>query len=214
MIALARPWMTLTLHEEMRVLSFAPHRPGFVRARRIVWREVRDADLTEHFDAKGWLAGALAAEGMADAVAMLTSRRLDAAREAREGGAFALATVGLGNAERIGEGAGPAAPRGWGTINIAVVLEAGLSEAGLVEALSLAAAARTRAVMESGRMVAEGPATGTGTDCIAVAAPIGEEDHCGLHTETGRALGRAVFAAVAAGAKDWMEAFGHAQVSP
>lgn len=212
MIALARPWMTLTLPGEMRVLSFAPHRPGFVRARRIVWREVRDADLTEDFDARGWLAGELAAEGMGDAVAMLTSRRLDAARDAREEGAFALATVGLGNAERIGAGAGPA-PRGWGTINIAVVLEAGLSEAGLVEALSLAAAARTRAVMESGRMVEAGAATGTGTDCIAVAAPFGGQDHCGLHTETGRALGRAVFAAVAAGAAEWMGEHGHAQVS-
>lgn len=214
MIALARPWMALTLPEEMRVLSFAPHRPGFVRARRIVWREVRDADLTEAFDARGWLAGALAAEGMADAVAMLTSRRLDAAREAREDGALALTTVGLGNAERIGDGSTPAARRGWGTINIAVVLEAGLSEAGLVEALSLAAAARTRAVMESGRRVAAGAATGTGTDCIAVAAPIGQQDHCGLHTKTGRALGRAVFAAVAAGAAEWMKEHGHASLSP
>ena len=214
MIALTRPWMALTLPDEMRVLSFAPHRPGFVRARRIVWREVRDADLTEHFDAAGWLAGALAAEGMGDAVAMLTSRRLDAAREARKDGAYALATVGLGNAKRIRAGAAPAVRRGWGTINIAVVLEAGLSEAGLIEALSLAAAARTLAVMDSGRMVTAGKATGTGTDCIAVAAPFGAQDHCGLHTETGRALGRAVFAAVAAGAADWMKEFGHAPLSP
>jgi hypothetical protein len=33
------------------MLSWAPHNPGFVTTDRVIWREVRDADLTEDFDA-------------------------------------------------------------------------------------------------------------------------------------------------------------------
>ncbi|ODR95240.1 hypothetical protein AUC70_05970 [Methyloceanibacter stevinii] len=95
-----------------------------------------------------------------------------------------------------------------GTINIAVRVSAGLTEAALVEALTIAAQARTAAVMEARWSLPEGVATGTGTDCIALAAPM--EGHgetvafAGLHTEVGEALGRAVYDAVARGADNWL----------
>ena len=45
-IACDRPWLGVDLGAPHRVLSWAVHRPGLVSAQRILWREVRDADLT------------------------------------------------------------------------------------------------------------------------------------------------------------------------
>jgi hypothetical protein len=49
------PWLTARLPTPHRMLSWAPHNPGFVTADTVTWREVRDADLTEDFDALSWL---------------------------------------------------------------------------------------------------------------------------------------------------------------
>lgn len=206
-LTLARPWLEFDLGAEMEVLSFAPYRPGPVRARRILWREVRDADLPEGLDAIDWLAGEMAARGAGDGVAMLTSRRIDAYETSEvtvEGiTALAVATVGLSNAERIGTRlVRPSAH--WGTINVALRLDAGLSPAALIEVLTLAAEARTAAVIEAGLDLPSGRATGTGTDCIAVAAPAGEALFAGKHTAIGEAAGRAVHEVVAKGARAWL----------
>jgi adenosylcobinamide amidohydrolase len=56
-------------------------------------------------------------------------------------------------------------------------------------------------------MLRHGPATGTGTDCIAVAAPAGSCTYAGLHTDIGEAVGTAVYRATLAGARDWMDEF-------
>lgn len=188
------------------MLSWTLNRPGFATARRIVWREVRDADLHEDLDAGAWLSDELARAGHADAPAFLTSRdvsRFELA-EAEVAGvrAACLATVGLGNAERVGARA--AGPARAGTINLALVLSEPLAEGALVEALSIAAQARTLAVLEGGPDTRAGRATGTGTDCIAVAAPPGAEIHAGLHTAAGEAAGRAALAAVSRGVRAWM----------
>ena len=37
---LTRPWLVADLGAPMRVLSFAPYRPGFVTVHHIVWREL------------------------------------------------------------------------------------------------------------------------------------------------------------------------------
>jgi adenosylcobinamide amidohydrolase len=207
------PWLEMDLGAEMPVLSFAPHRPGLVRADRVLWREVRDADLTEAFDAHSALAGWLAERGAVDAVCFLTSRDLGAhvVERVEVGGvrAEAVATVGLGNAERIGTRvAGSGECAGHGTINVAARLSLPLSAPALIEALTLAAEARTCAVQEAGHRLPTGPATGTGTDCLAVAAPAGRERHAGKHTAAGEALGRAVHRAVLRGARDWMAEVG------
>jgi adenosylcobinamide amidohydrolase len=206
-VTLDAPWLEMGLGAEMPVLSFAPHRPGLVRARRILWREVRDADLTEAFDAYAALAAWLRARGADDAVCFLTSRALSAyeTAEAEVEGvrALAVATVGLSNAERIGTRRFVAP--GVGTINLAVRLSEPLAEQGLIEALSLAAEARTLAVLEAGPDLPAGRATGTGTDCIAVAAPMGACRHAGKHTAAGEALGRAAHAALRAGVARWMD---------
>jgi adenosylcobinamide amidohydrolase len=213
-LRLARPWLVLDLGAPHRVTSWALNRPGRVRASRIAWREVRDADLTEELDAAAWLSGELDAAGLADAVAFVTSRDVSrhvAAKAEAEGiRAVALATVGLSNAERVGARLGPAGAAG--TINLALRLSGPLGEGAALEALSLAAAARTAAVMEHGPALATGRATGTGTDCIALAAPEAGAPlaHAGMHTAAGEALGRAAYEAVARGVRDWMAEMGRA----
>ncbi|WP_096785236.1 adenosylcobinamide amidohydrolase [Rhodobacter sp. CZR27] len=215
-VSLRRPWLLAQLPGPMRVLSWAPHRPGLIMADRIVWREVRDADLGPEFDAEDWLAAQLARCGLADAVGLLTSRDLSAYRlsaaEAEGVRASCLATVGLGNAESVGRRISSA--RVAGTINLLVVAEAGLTEAAQLEALSIAAEARTAAVMEAGLVLPTGPATGTGTDCIALACRPGPMRYAGLHTAVGEAIGAAVRTAVLDGARDWCRARGDAAGTP
>lgn len=206
-LILSRPWLEFDLGGPMSVLSWAINRPGRVTARRILWREVRNADLPADLDVDHWLEGELRARGALDAVTFLTSRditchhsataRIDAVT------ARAVATVGLSNAERVGHRIDHTG-HDWGTINVAVRLNIGLSEAAQLEVLSIAVAARTAAVMDVALDLPTGIATGTGTDCIAIAAPEGQTRYGGLHTSVGEAVGRAVYDAVCAGAIQWM----------
>jgi len=206
-VELARPWLSFDLGQRMQVLSWAINRPGFVRAERIVWREVRNADLPEDLDVHKWFAGELRSRAETESVAFLTSRDVSRFTQAQaqvgQVTAHCVATVGLSNAERVGQRIDR---RGhdWGTINIAVKLNHGLSQTGLIEALSIATQARTAAVMECGWRLPSGIATGTGTDCIAIAAPGGAEDYAGLHTEIGEAVGAAVHTATSEGARTWV----------
>ncbi len=195
----------------MQVLSWAPYRPGLVEASTVLWREVRNADLTPEFDVTKWLRAEVEAEKLDGSVAFLTSRDLSKHHLAQhETGGIevnCLATVGLGNAERVGHRVATRQKEA-GTINVLAVVDAGLTEAALLEGISIATEARTLAITEAARALPTGLATGTGTDCIALAAPIGSIQHIGKHTGAGEALGRAVFNAVSAGAKEWMEEYG------
>lgn len=212
-VRLHLPWLDFDLGAEMEVLSFAPHRPGTVTARRILWRQVRNADLPETLDAREWLARELAARDASDAVCFLTSRHIAAhvVREAVAGTsrATAVATVGLSNAERVGTRLARAG-QAWGTINIAVRVNDGLNSDARLEAMTIAAQARTAALLEVGLRLPTGLATGTGTDCLAIAAPEGAVHYAGLHTGIGEVIGRACYEAVLAGARDWMETMGRA----
>lgn len=205
-VRLARPWLEFDLGAEMEVLSWAVNRPGRVRARRILWREVRNADLPEDLDAVEWLQGELRAHDALDAVTFLTSRNVErfTQGEARAGeaSAHAVATVGLSNAERVGHRIDRAG-HDWGTINVALRVNFGLTEAALIEAMSIAVEARTAAVIAADLPLGPGPATGTGTDCVALAAPAGDLPYAGLHTDLGEATGRAVYGAVLEGALAW-----------
>ncbi|KFI27630.1 adenosylcobinamide amidohydrolase [Haematobacter massiliensis] len=209
-VSLARPWLRCDLGRMRRVLSWSLNRPGFVEARHILWREVRDADLTADLDTGRWFAAELARRGDAEAVGLLTSRDIGTWREAAadvEGiRAQAVVTAGLSNAERVGRRrpAPDSETSGYGTINIAVAVSEGLTEGAMVEALSIATQARTAAVLEAGLTLLTGTATGTGTDCIALAADPGETRHAGLHTPVGEVLGRVVMEATAAAIADWM----------
>lgn len=207
-VTLARPWLEWRLPAPLRVLNWSITRPGFVTTDRILWREVRNADLPEDMDVPAWLRGELAARGTPDAVTLLTSRDLDAYEAAEatveDVTARCVATVGLSNAERIGARLDRSG-KDWGTINVAVTLSAPLSIAAQIETLAIAAQARTTAVIDTGHRLPNGIATGTGTDCIAVAAPNGDTPYAGMHTAIGEAVGRAVYDAVLAGGRVWMD---------
>ncbi|AJE47805.1 adenosylcobinamide amidohydrolase [Celeribacter indicus] len=206
-LRLARPWLEMRFAAPREVLSWTLNRPGFVTADRLLWREVCNADLTPELDVADWLAGELAAQDMTDAPCFLTSRDIRRMVETRvtvdQVTARCVATVGLSNGERIGARR-VYDPASWGTINIAVELDLPLARPALIEALSLVAEARTAALVELGPDLETGRITGTGTDCIAVAAPEGEMRFAGLHTAQGEALGRAVHDAVATGTRDWI----------
>lgn len=205
-VALDRPWLEVRLPRPMRVLSWAPANPGYAVTDRILWREVRNSDLTPEFDALGWFATEMAARAPG-AVGMLTSRDIGTWLQARaevDGiAAHAVATVGLSNAEAVGTRL-PWHPADYGTINVAVAVGAALTPAAQIEALSVAVQARTAAVIAGGIRLGTGVATGTGTDCLALACDPGGMAFAGLHTAVGEAVGAATRAAVAAGVTSWI----------
>lgn len=204
-VEVTRPWLAAHLPRPMRVLSWAPFAPGFTQARHVVWREVRNADLTPDFDVDHWFAAEMAR--WPDAVGMLTSRDIGTYQRAEvtvDGiRAACLATVGLTNAEAVGRRR-PYHSADFGTINLCTVIDAGLTETAQLEALSIAVQARTAAVLEVGLHLDTGLATGTGTDCAALACDPGEGRYAGLHTAVGEAIGAATRQAVAAAAADWI----------
>ena len=197
-----------------RALSSAMTGGGFVHTEAVVWRYVHLGELGPEVDADRLLGDALAAAGLDGAVGMLTARQLasfDCVTESGDGESVrAVATVGLGNALAAGDAPGPLRP---GTINLLVQLSRPLADGALVEALALAAEARTAAVLEarvpsrrSARL-----ATGTGTDCIVVAAPVAAaaspnagERWAGKHTRLGALIGAAVYEVVARGSERWI----------
>jgi adenosylcobinamide amidohydrolase len=191
------------------VISWAVANGGRRTTEVVAWHEVRNAELQPPVDPAALLEERLSAAGLAGAVGLLTSARLDlhsVAERVWEGvGARCVATVGLGNALRAGDPPGPAGR--IGTINLVCQLTVPLREEALLEVLSIAAAARTLAILEAGERsnVSGLPATGTGTDCIVVAAPEapGGARYAGMHTAIGHVAGAAVFAAVARGAQEW-----------
>ena len=193
----------MALPQEMRVLSWAPHGAGYTPADAILWREVRNADLTPEFDAEGWLA----AQMPQGAVGMLTSRDVGTFHESFaevEGvTAHCLATVGLSNGESVGRRL-PYHSADYGTINIGLVTNATLTEAAQLEAMSIVVQARTVGVMAAGVSLATGLATGTGTDCVALACLPGQGRYAGLHTAVGEAVGAAVRDCLTRASQAWV----------
>jgi adenosylcobinamide amidohydrolase len=200
---------------EREVLSWAIWRGGRRQAQAVAWVEVKNTDLPLGVDPRQLLGQRLEAAGLAEAVGFLTSRRLDRFEEAEVShdgvSARALATVGLSNAVRVGDEPGPlgvAVP--VGTINVLCEVSAPLTEEAALEALSLGIEARTAAVVEVGFPSRRGGqvATGTGTDCAALAWPAGAApalEYAGKHTAVGHVVGLSVYRAVRAGVRAWLQ---------
>jgi adenosylcobinamide amidohydrolase len=150
-----------------------------------------------------------------DAVVMMTGANVARAGYAVVSrGGFAVGawcTAGFSNALRAGDRATVVPRRSGelvapGTINLIVMANRPMAREALAEAIQIAAEARTLAILDAGvKSVRSGaPATGTGTDCIAVAAPVSgaavgargrganQERYCGKHTLLGELIGRAV----------------------
>jgi adenosylcobinamide amidohydrolase len=207
-ITLDPPILIAAFSEPHRVLSWSMLRPGYQMARRVAWLEVRNADLPAGVDAAQLIAARVARAGIDDAVLFVTSRdirRHHLVRAAAElERAACVTTVGLSNGERIGMRLHEPPPVA-GTINTLVKVSRPLCDAAFIEAISIVSEARTAAVIDAGVRRKGVVVTGTGTDCIAVAAPLAGEpaQFAGKHTALGEAIGDAVYRATADGIREW-----------
>ena len=124
--------------------------------------------------------------------------------------AVTVATVGLGNALRVGDAIDSVdrSRKKVGTINIGCWVNQTLSESAMYEALSLMAEAKAVAVsdLRIRSLMSGESATGTGTDCKVLASAIGGTMHryAGKHTAVGSAIGSAVASAVSSGVNLWL----------
>lgn len=202
-------WLIVRFSEPHAALSWAIVGGGFTHTSVVAFHEVTDAELKPRVDPAELFRERLRGVGLTNVVGLLTSRCVGTFSEARaqEAGsqAHAVATVGLGNALRAGDPPGVAGR--IGTINVLCRVSRALGECGLVEALALATEARALAVREGDveSRVSGLPASGTGTDCVVIAAPVrgSRARYAGKHTELGSVLGRAVFESVKAGIERW-----------
>ncbi|MFO1129737.1 MAG: adenosylcobinamide amidohydrolase [Rhodospirillales bacterium] len=206
-------WLLLSFERTQRMLSWSISRPGFQDAHQVAWVQVRNSDLTPGVDANAFLHRRLKEKGAPDAVGLMTSGELRYQRTTavRDGVAAAcVLTLGLGNAERVGR-------RSWmsrqgasrlGTINMVCHISSPLSDAALVEAVSIATQARTVAIVEFGYepTATSGVVTGTGTDCIVACCPLDGpgEPFAGLHTPVGESIGAAVYEATGRAMREWI----------
>lgn len=191
------------LEAPFRVLGWAPLGAGLRRARAIANHQVFEDDRGATDAPRDYLRRLmrrLALDPRAT-VAMMTGASVRrAVYSAAHRGALAAGawcTAGCTNALRVGDRATVADTRP-GTINLIVAVNEPLSEGAMAEALQLATEARVLAVQEAGVISTRSgkPATGTGTDCIVIAAPIRGQPHpyCGKHTLIGELIGRAALA--------------------
>jgi adenosylcobinamide amidohydrolase len=200
------------------VVSWAIVGGGARVADAVAWVQVEDRELRPPVDAVAFVRDHVTRLGLpaSRTVVLVTSRQLDAYVEAScdvgDVRATCVATVGLGNALRAGDPPGPCAR--IGTINVMCRVSRSLSPEALLEASAIATEAKAAAVLEarvpSGRTGRV--ATGTGTDCVVVAAPsrteqarrAGRAAYAGKHTEVGAAVGECVGRAVASGVHAWL----------
>lgn len=190
--------LTISFPEAYSVLSWAPLNGGFSLARSILNHQVRTDEYPFKEPAAFLLALAQRLQISAPVVGLMTGVLMERlVRSVAQRGALLLecfATVGLSNALTVGE---PATyEEKPGTINLIVALNQPLTESALVEATTIVTEAKTRALFAAQikSTISDALATGTGTDCVAVACPQGMAmyRYCGKHTVLGELLGRVV----------------------
>ena len=192
-----------TLPAPHRCLSSAVLGGGFSTARHGLNLQVAhdyartdpDVHLTEVAAANGLDPG--------EVVGMLTAADVRAGVRRDRGPASAVATVGIGQ-PLAAAGRRPRPLPRVGTINVFIVVRRALSDAALVTAVQTATEAKAQALADAGvrALNHHGPATGTATDAICVAAPPGGEvAFAGPATAIGAAIAHAVHGAVLSGAR-------------
>ena len=210
-------WLDVDLGCTHDVLSWAIIGGGYTSARRVSWREVTDSDLPLERDPAQWIVEEMSRRAIFSDVVLLTSRKIatweHSGTSVQGGEAEVVATVGLGNGVCVGQvepelvRRTPSQARTWGTINVLCRLDSPLSLAAMIEALSIATEARTRALLNRQISLGGEPISGTGTDCIVIAAPRADTGHAhfaGKHTALGRSIGSSVYQAVGNGADRWL----------
>lgn len=214
-------WLEVKFSRPHSVLSWAIIGGGWTQASIVTWQHVTPHELHEDLDPVQYFQEKLAQRHRGkDVIGFLTGASL---RNYSESLAFdsevneemwvrCIVTMGLRNAVRIGD---PPSfrPIKIGTINILLQTSLPLSQLASIEALSLVTEARTLAVLE-GKILSMNStdfATGTGTDCIAIASPVAEDGipYAGKHTVLGHLIGTAAYQAVSHGVKCWKATYLH-----
>lgn len=207
------PWATtvrentliVTFPESYRVLSWAPLGGGLVEARTILNHQV---NINEHPTLEPEIHLSSLAKRLAvlfPVVGLMTGVLMERlVRQTVQHAATLIecfATVGLSNALAAGD------PTTYeeqlGTINLIVALSQPLSLPAMIEAVQIVTEAKVSALVtaEISSTVSNALATGTGTDCVAIACPIVEpaSRYCGKHTKLGELAGKVVAEAMREG---------------
>jgi len=183
----------LPFNEPMLSLSNAPHRGGLTRASGFFFMMVpknysgdyREDCLT--FEREN---------GLKDFVGFMTAADIGKVLAiSREGSVTTYVTAGITNPAIAGE-----EPPHWepGTINIALVIEEGLTVGAMANAIMTATEAKTYTLLNLGYN-----ATGTTSDGIGVFALEGETEWAGTATRLGLNIGRAVRKALEESLRKW-----------
>jgi adenosylcobinamide amidohydrolase len=209
-------WLWVNFDSSHSVRSWAVIGGGTREARSIVWHRVSDHALNRDVDPSEFLkhqietcygAEALSREPVGFLTGALLRGYTESLLETSGLWARCIATVGLNNALRVGDPPSSSAVRA-GTINILLQTSIPVSNECALEAFSLVAEARTIAVLEGGvrSTVGSGVASGTGTDCIAIASPIRPNItpvlYAGKHTTLGHLIGATTYDAVTQGVQN------------
>ncbi len=209
-------WLIVSFQRPHTCLSWAIQGGGRAQTNTVAWYQVKSSDLKPPVDPEEFLKVKLSEKSISHAVGMLTSADLKAFADAEEKyehlSGRSIVTVGMKNALRVGNFPGNSA-LSIGTINLLCAVSVPLSDQAHLEALSIAVEARTLAVIESNirSIQTDLPATGTGTDCMVVAAPRAESSdtevasYAGKHTPLGYVIGKTVFEAVSVGLNRWKQ---------
>lgn len=193
--------LVVQLPRTYRTLSWASLGGGSKRANVIINHQIESDDRAAADAPHRYLAALARSLGHnpRSTVAMMTGVRMRNARvvnlSRQDLIVSAWCTAGCSNALRVGDAATVELARP-GTINTIVLINQALSPSAMVEAIQIATEGRVAAlVMATIRSVTSHKlATGTGTDCIVVAAPDALPVHmyCGKHTRLGELIGLAV----------------------
>jgi adenosylcobinamide amidohydrolase len=211
----ARPrWLIAEFDQPAAILSWAIVNGGWQKTSQVAWLYLKPNEIAGIDDPREWMRSQLHAEQLSSAVGLMTSRREHAWVEAfaSEGEicCWAVATVGMSNALRAGD---PSGTSRASTINLFLCSSQPLTMEASLEWMALASEAKSLAVRESGLLSiqSKSPATGTGTDCIAIAWPadasLERTPYAGKHTAIGAAGGRATLEAVRQGIAVWREEY-------
>ncbi len=210
MIRVEQEALVLSFSRPVRVLSWAVLNHGFCYADHIINHHVDKDDGIFAADPAEWLNRAVCRLGLhGKVVGMATGVKIESLEQAsfsdRGMEATCFATVGPSNALTAGDRADQisiAEAVTSHTINMILLVRPGLSDGAMVEAIQIATEGRVRALYEMGILSIRSslPATGTGTDCVAVVSlDKSETPYCGKHTKLGELIGLAAYTAVKKG---------------
>jgi len=183
----------LPFDEPMVSLSNAPHRGGLTLANGFFFMKV-----PENYSGD-YKADCLTFErenGLKNFVGFMTAADIDKVLAiSRSGSVIAYVTAGITNPAIAGEEPPPWEP---GTINIALIIEEGLTVGAMANAIMTATEAKTYTLLRLGYN-----ATGTTSDGIGVFAFEGEKEWAGTATKLGLNIGRAVREALEESIRKW-----------